>query len=127
MNEPDFWSRHSVQYLEMAFETDHREKVAAPDGYGKRTGDCGDTVEFYITVAGDRLKHVSFIAQGCMNTTACCNTVVHLTRGRSIERAWQLTPEQISRFLQTLPPDHEHCAELAAGAFYLALTDYQTK
>jgi len=39
---------HSMFYLEMAFRNDRRGIIANPDGYGKRTGDCADTVEIYI-------------------------------------------------------------------------------
>jgi nitrogen fixation NifU-like protein len=31
----------------------------------------------------------------------------------------------VADYLQTLPADHFHCAELAVGAFYKALADYQ--
>lgn len=41
----DFWQDHSRHYFEMAFGRDRREIIEHPDGYGKRTGDCGDTVE----------------------------------------------------------------------------------
>ncbi len=123
----DFWNTHSLQYLEMAFETSNREVVQNPDGYGKRTGECGDTIEFFIMVDKGILNQISFEVQGCMNTVACSNTVVRLARGISLEKAWNILPEHLSSFLQTLPQDHFHCAELAVGAFYLALSDYSEK
>lgn len=127
MDDPDFWNNHSLQYLEMAFETGNREIVQNPDGYGKRTGECGDTIEFFIMVDKGNLNQISFEVQGCMNTVACSNTVVRLARGLSLEKAWDILPEHLSSFLQTLPQDHFHCAELALGAFYLALSDYSEK
>ena len=38
MNEKalDFWQDHSLKYLEMALRTDRRERLASPDGHGKR-------------------------------------------------------------------------------------------
>jgi nitrogen fixation protein NifU and related proteins len=125
MNDTDFWNCHSVEYLEMAFESGHKEALHHPDGYGKRTGDCGDTVEFYIRVRAGRLDQVSFTTHGCLNTTACCNTVVKLTRGKTIDQAWEITPDDVVNYLQTLPKDHEHCAQLAVGGLYLALSDFQ--
>jgi nitrogen fixation NifU-like protein len=126
MNELDFWNRHSVQYLEMAFDTGNNEMIHDPDGYGKRTGECGDTVEFFIKEKDGRLEAISFIAHGCLNTTACCNTVIFFARGKTIDQAWEIIPEQIVAYLQTLPPDHEHCAQLAVGGLYLALSDCQS-
>jgi nitrogen fixation NifU-like protein len=121
----DFWQDHSVKYLEMAFRSDRRERLERPDGYGKRTGECGDTVEMFIAVRDNRLQSVTFDTVGCMNTNACANTVAHLAEGRSIEEAWEITPTEVVAFLETLPPHETHCAELAVGAFYLALANYQ--
>ncbi|MCF8093169.1 MAG: iron-sulfur cluster assembly scaffold protein [Desulfotignum sp.] len=126
MSDIDFWNRHSAQYLEMAFDTCHKEVLQNPDGYGKRTGDCGDTVQFFIKVKAGVLDQVSFFTQGCLNTTACCNTVATLARGKTVDQAWEITPDHVVDFLKTLPEDHEHCAQLAVGGFYLALSDFQT-
>ena len=121
----DFWQDHSRNYLEMAFRTDRRERIEHPDGYGKRTGDCGDTVEMYLTVRNGRIESVCFEADGCLNTNACANAVAELAEGRKVEDAWEITSEDVVSFLETLPPEDTHCAELAVGVFYLALTNYQ--
>jgi nitrogen fixation NifU-like protein len=47
--------------------------------------------------------------------------------GRTLTDGWQLTPENVSDYLETLSADHFHCAELAVGAFYKALTDYNRR
>ncbi|SDU20047.1 nitrogen fixation protein NifU [Desulfobacula phenolica] len=119
----NFLNHHSLKYIEMALRTDRIERVANPDGYGKRTGDCGDTVEFFLICKNDIIESVSFYIQGCINTAACCNTVAKFVQGKTIESAWQISPEQVDNFLETLPEDHFHCAELAVGALYLALAD----
>jgi len=43
----DFWQNHSRMFLEMAFRADYRERPYQADGYGIKTGDCDDTVEFF--------------------------------------------------------------------------------
>ena len=121
----DLWQDHSLRYLEMAFRTDRREILERPDGYGKRTGECGDTVEMFLTVRGDRIASVSFDTDGCMSTNACANTVAELAEGKSVEEAWEINTEDVIRYLETLPPENFHCAELAVGAFYLALANYK--
>ncbi len=119
----DFWQDHSRQFLEMALGRERRERVDRPDGYGMRSGDCGDTVEFFLTLENESIRSVSYLTDGCLNTNACANTVAHLTEGRSIEAAWEITPEEVIAYLQTLPAGNHHCAELAVGAFYKALAD----
>jgi nitrogen fixation NifU-like protein len=73
------------------------------------------------------LSSISFDFDGCVYTAACCNSVVRLALGHSVDNVWNITPDMIIDYLQTLPEDHYHCAELCVGAFYLALTDYQNK
>ena len=124
-NSFDFFQDHSHQYLEMALRSDRRMRIKKPDGYGKRTGVCGDTVEFYLQIREDAIQYLSFMANGCINTTACCNAVARLVEGRPVEEAWGITPEDVVSYLETLPADHVHCAELSVGALYLALSNYQ--
>ena len=114
-----------MQYLEMALRSDRRALIKDPDGYGKRTGDCGDTVELYLQVRQNTIQYLSFLTNGCINTTACCNAVAQLVEGKPVEEAWSITPEDVITYLETLPEDHVHCAELSIGALYLALSNYQ--
>jgi nitrogen fixation NifU-like protein len=84
-------------------------------------------VEFFLNTEKDRIRSVSYLTEGCLNTNACANTVAHLVEGRSIEAAWEITPEAVIAHLQTLPAESHHCAELAVGAFYKALADLTEK
>jgi len=104
---------------------DKHRIIKDPDGYGKRTGECGDTVEMFLMVRKNRIHSVSFITDGCMNTHACANTVAFIAEGKTVTEAWEITPEKVIDFLETLPEVHMHCAELAVGAFYLALINFQ--
>jgi nitrogen fixation NifU-like protein len=123
----EFYNSHSPQFLVMASKNNEREIPKPADGYGKRIGDCGDTVEIFLTVAGQIITQVNFQADGCIHTKACCNTLVYLAERRSVEDAWKIVPENVVDFLATLPEDHLHCAELTTGALYLALSNYQEK
>jgi len=126
-NSFDFLKDHSTHYLEMAFRSDHRGSIEHPDGYGKRTGECGDTVEMYLSVRKGCIQSVAYQTHGCINTNACTNTVVRLAEGRQIADAWEISADDISEYLQTLPAENYHCAELAVGALYRALLDYNDK
>jgi nitrogen fixation NifU-like protein len=125
VNKFDFWQDHSLNFLEMAFRHDRRERLQNPDGYGKRTGKCGDTVEMFLCIKNGCVQTVSFDTDGCIDTNACANTVSHLAEGQNIKQAWEITPEEVIDYLETLPEENYHCAELAVGAFYMALVNYQ--
>lgn len=123
---PDIEREHSERFIDMASRTNRLGGLENPDGYGKRVGDCGDTIELYLSVRSGRIQMVSYRIHGCLNTNACANTLAYLVEGRSVADSWQITPENVIDYLQTLPSDHAHCAELVVGAFYLALNDYST-
>jgi len=121
----DFWQDHSANYLEMAFRNDHNEVISNADGYAKKTGDCGDTIEFFLVVRDQIIERMGHRINGCRNTYACANTIVQMVEGQSVSHAWEITPEQVAAFLETLPADHFHCAELAVGVLYSALANLQ--
>ncbi|MFH2046150.1 MAG: iron-sulfur cluster assembly scaffold protein [Pseudomonadota bacterium] len=119
----NFWQNHSIKYLEMAFRIDKNEIIKNPDGYGKKEGDCGDTVELYLKTRGDIIETASYNVNGCLNTVACANTIIDMIEGKTLDKAWDVIPEDVAQYLETLPEDHFHCAELAVGALYLALAN----
>lgn len=118
-------AEHSLAFLEMAFRTDRQEILEHPDGYGKKTGDCGDGIEIFLAIDDGRIERFRYQLDGCLNTNACANALAEMTEGRTVAEAWEITPEKVAAFLETLPPDHFHCAELAVGTLYLALISYQ--
>lgn len=122
---PDGLQAHSLTFLEMAFRTDRQKRPAQFSGVGRNIGRCRDRITMYVTVSGGIVRDIAFEMDGCLNTAACANTVAEIAVGRDLEAAWQTTPQMVAEYLQTLPSDHFHCAELAVGAFYKALADYQ--
>lgn len=119
----DFFQDHSRNFLEVALGTERQASMQDPDGYGKRTGVCGDTVEIFLKLHKKNVRAVSYHVAGCINTIACCNAVAQMAEGTDIDTAWGITPERVMDYLETLPPDHRHCAELAIGALYSALAN----
>ncbi len=123
----DFWERHSLQFLEMAFETFKRETLEKPDGYGKKTRECGDTIEIFLMLDEAKIRSASFETDGCLYSVACSNAVVHLAEGKTLPEAGRITPENVIRYLETLPENESHCADLAVAALRLALDDARAK
>lgn len=123
----DFWNDHTTEYLGMAYMWDRRKKLDNPDGVGKKTGTCGDTITMYLEVKDGIVRQLCFKLDGCINTNACSNVVATMVENNPVAGGWDITPEQVIEYLGTLPEDHYHCAELAVGTFYLALADYEKR
>jgi nitrogen fixation protein NifU and related proteins len=116
---------HSRIFLEMAIRADHVGIPETPDARGKNTGACGDTIEMFLMVQNNHIRQVKFITDGCIATHACANAAAVMAEGKTIIDAWKITPEKLIDFLETLPDDSHHCAELAAGALYRALANHR--
>lgn len=123
----DILQTHSMKFLEAALRTDRQQSLQRADAHGRKTGDCGDTVEFFMSLRKDRIDTITYEINGCINTNACANAVIDLLAGQSLDKAWGLNPEDVADYLESLPADHFHCAELVVGALYLTLADAREK
>ena len=119
----DFWKDHSEQFLKMALQNRKNERLENADGIGKCASACGDSIEVYLCLNGDRIETVSYYSDGCLHTNACANTMAHLAENKTIKQAWEMTPESVVDYLQTLPKAEYHCAEMAIDALQNALTN----
>ena len=122
-----FQERHSKEFIEMASDDSYCERMPHSNGYGKNTGDCGDTVEIFLSVKDGLIRDATFEIDGCVNSFVCANTVIQKIWGKPLDTAWEITPELVANYLKTLPAENFHCAELAVGALYLAATDYKKR
>ena len=88
-------------------------------------GPCGDTMEFFLNIEDDIIKKASFITDGCGASVATASQTTILIKGKSLEYAESLTPEDIDNTLNGLPEDHKHCAELSVRTLKRALSKYK--
>lgn len=123
----NIWASHAIKFLEMAFRTDRQESLHHADGRGKKATSCGDSIEFFLIIKDGIIETISYAHKGCMNTNACANAVIDLIEGKCVEVAWRLGPKAVSAYLESLPENHFHCAELAIDALNLALSDARDK
>ena len=94
------------------------------DGYSRITGPCGDTMEFWLMVRNDKVGQVSFLTDGCGSSLACGSMATTLAEGKRIGDVAALRQHDILNALGGLPPEHEHCALLAANTLKAACEDY---
>ena len=119
----DFWQNHSLRFLEMALRTDRREVLRNADGYAKLGRECGDIIEIFLVVRNGQIKSAAFETNGCLYAVVCANAAVHLVQGKTLQEAQALAPESVIDYLETLPPEENHCAEQAIQVLRLAIAD----
>ncbi len=95
-----------------------------PDGYGKRTSDCGDSIELFLEIRDGVVKNARYEMNGCNFTLACARAVTALATGCDLSDVMKATtPGKIDEALGGLPEHNKHCAELASEAMSEAVTD----
>ena len=97
-----------------------------PQGYGKVTGPCGDTVKILLRIDNDKIIDARFITDGCATTIAAGSMACELAIGKTFKEAFKITKEVILEQLGGLPEESTHCVLLASNTLKEALTDYLT-
>jgi nitrogen fixation protein NifU and related proteins len=54
-----------------------------PEGYGRITGTCGDTMEIFLKFEDDRVKNATFQTNGCGSSTVCGSFAAEIAQGKS--------------------------------------------
>lgn len=86
---------------------------------------CGDLLHFYVKIEGDRITAASFNVQGCPPSIAAASVLTETVRGLTLEQARALAPADVTRALETLPRNKEHCSVLAIDGLRAALDAYR--
>ena len=90
---------------------------------------CGERFEFEglavtIRVDDERISDIGVIPRGCVYTVVCASALSELAKGRTLDSALQLNPEDVAHELGGLPEDHLHCARLVVNTLGEAVSDY---
>lgn len=98
------------------------------DGIGEEGNPvCGDMMTFYIKVKDNKLEDVKFKTFGCGAAIAVSSMVSEMAKGKTLEEAMKITPEQVAKELEGLPKNKFHCSNLGAQALQKAIEDYHSK
>jgi nitrogen fixation protein NifU and related proteins len=95
------------------------------DGHARITGPCGDTMEFWLQIAGGRILQAKFTTTGCGTSRAAGSMATELAAGKSLSEAAQLEQQDVLQALGGLPAESEHCALLAVNTLKAAIGDYE--
>jgi ATP-binding protein involved in chromosome partitioning len=115
---------YSPEALEHARSPRHYGPLENFNGRARLTGSCGDTMEFWLKVEGDRVEEVSFVTDGCGPSLASGSMAATLAAGKPVVEAAVIRQKEILKALGGLPPADEHCELLAADTLQAACADY---
>jgi Mrp family chromosome partitioning ATPase len=91
------------------------------DGQARVTGPCGDTMEFWLRIEGERIRHATFTSDGCMHSIACASAAAFLAEGKTLAEGLDLGHEEVLKALGHSAKEWEHCALLAVNVLKAAI------
>ncbi|HEY8459495.1 MAG TPA: iron-sulfur cluster assembly scaffold protein, partial [Blastocatellia bacterium] len=71
---------------------------------------CGDLLRLYIKVSGGKIVEASFKVQGCPPSVAAGSALTEMITGLAADEARKLAPQDVTRALENLPRNKEHCS-----------------
>ena len=87
---------------------------------------CGDVMKLQIKVKDGVIEDAKFKTFGCGSAIASSSLVTEWVKGKSLDKAKDITNTQIAQHL-ALPPVKIHCSVLAEDAIKAAIHDYESK
>ena len=102
-------------------------QIEDPDSHVHITGACGDTIEMSLTIKDGRIRDIKFMTDGCGATIVCASYVTRTVKGKSIEEALRIEPEDVDKYFEGLPDESKHCAKLAIDTLKASLNKYESE
>jgi nitrogen fixation NifU-like protein len=113
---------YSSKVIEETLSPHNLRRMTEPDAQAAVRGWCGDTMEIYLRLHGDRIEHATFMTDGCGPTVACGSKLTAMVCGKSLEEAGAVGLEDLLDALGGLSGESVHCAELAVSTLREAIS-----
>ena len=76
----------------------------------------GNYIVLHLKLTQNRITECGFLTFGCPSAIAAGSCLTEMVKGRRVEEALSVTPEDLERALGGLPLGRRHCAALAVEA-----------
>ena len=86
---------------------------------------CGDQMKMYLRIKDDIIIDVKWKTYGCASAIASTSALSELVKGKSLDNALQIGPEEITEYLGGLPKHKFHCSVLGHEALADAIKNYR--
>ncbi|MBS1791513.1 MAG: iron-sulfur cluster assembly scaffold protein [Acidobacteria bacterium] len=98
-------------------------EMVAPTVTGQATNPvCGDLLNLQLKIAEGTIVAAKFTVQGCPPSIAAGSALTEMLTGLTVANARNLAPVDVTRELEGLPRNKEHCSVLAIDALRSAVS-----
>ncbi len=86
--------------IEHAINPRNWGKPAEWNGWARYKGPCGDTMEIWLNLCGDKVESANFWTDGCASAIACGSAATELVKWRSLREVAQMGQDEVLNALQ---------------------------
>lgn len=90
---------------------------------------CGDQMKMFLQIdtsgAEPVIKDVKWKTYGCASAIASTSALSELVKGRTLDAALKIGPDEIAEYLGGLPKHKFHCSVLGHDALAAAIENYR--
>jgi len=115
---------YSAKVIAESSNPSNMDRMPDPDAYGIIHGCCGDTMEIYLRLNGDRIEEATFMTDGRESAIACASVLTKTVQGLSLGEAAKIKPEDLVSALDGLPAAKVHCARLTVNTLRQAIDSW---
>ncbi len=103
-------------------------EISDPDGVGTvGNASCGDIMQMFIKVNGNKITEARFKTFGCGAAIATSSILTERIKGATLEEALKISEETSEEILSQLPKEKIPCFTLATDALKLAIEEHRCK
>jgi nitrogen fixation NifU-like protein len=103
-------------------------EIFDPDGIGTvGNASCGDIMQMFIKVNGDKIIEAKFKTFGCGAAIATSSILTERIKGATLDEAMKISEDTSKEVLSQLPKEKVPCFTLATDALKLAIEEYRCK
>lgn len=103
-------------------------EISDADGVGTvGNATCGDIMQMFIKVNGDKITEAAFKTFGCGAAIATSSILTERIKGATIDEALKISEETSREVLSQLPKEKTPCFTIAMDALRLAIDEYRCK
>jgi len=117
-------ARYSARVIEESSNPSNMSPMSEPHAHGIIHGCCGDTMEIYLRLNGDRIEEATFTTDGRESAIACASVLTKAVPGLSLGEAGKIRPEDVIAALDGLPKARIHCAHLTVNTLRQAIGNW---
>ncbi|ABA89682.1 NifU-like domain protein [Syntrophotalea carbinolica DSM 2380] len=85
---------------------------------------CGDSLLLFLKFGNGVINDAKFMIKGCPAAIATSSMTTEMVKGMTLEKALELTDQQVADALGGLPEEKIHCSSLAVGAVHAGIKNF---